>query len=786
MAARRRVGARLVATALAATTATTVTTVLLTGSSASASADPVPAPRVLVLGVSGLSWDDVTPSTPQLWRLAQDGAIAALVIRGVDQRTCAMDGWLTLGTGTRTVPPKPRDPDGALLCSKLPRPVRTSGSQWTIPGWAAIGPENADRYAPRLGLTADSLARAGQCATAAGPGAAVMLADADGVVDRYLPSPDSVTARVLRRCALTAVDLGELPPAGGQVPVTDGGSGAPITRESRQQALARIDAQVARLSRQAADDTLVVLTSTADETTLARVRVLAMQGPGPGGSDYTAGLLTTGSTRRPGLVLLTDVTPTVLAALDVPPVSPLIGTAPTVASEPTGSAARLQAVRELDERAQAMLRITFPINQALIVLALVMYAGFALVGIRLLRRRSKGPDVTPAAALPRRYCRALQVCSLALASIPVATYCTNLVPWWRLGDADGAIVTMLALAVVVALILTAVSVIPGWQRAPFRPVASVASVTVVVLALDVMTGSRLQFASVLGLSPIAAGRFYGFGNVAFSVFAASAIFATVAVSAPLVRAGRRTPAMLLVAAVGLLAGLLDGWPTFGADFGGMITLVTAFGVFALLVSGSAVTLRRVVLVLLAGAGFALVISLADWLRPPADRTHLGEFVASVLSGDAGATVHRKLLASLRSLVFTTVAPAIPVAWLALAFVVARPQRFRAHALRVAYQRVPTLQAGLVATLVVAGLGAVLNDSGIIVTATVLSMAVPLAVAAAAEVGAFGGAASGEWSGRSGSGGSASGPDAQPGRRPQGRDDQQQARHGSQESAQRDP
>ena len=43
-----------------------------------------------------------------------------------------------------------------------------------------------------------------------------------------------------------------------------------------------------------------------------------------------------------------------------------------------------------------------------------------------------------------------------------------------------------------------------------------------VLALDVMTGSRLQLSSLMGLQPVVAGRFYGMGNPTFALFATAA------------------------------------------------------------------------------------------------------------------------------------------------------------------------------------------------------------------------------------------------------------------------
>jgi hypothetical protein len=139
-------------------------------------------------------------------------------------------------------------------------------------------------------------------------------------------------------------------------------------------------------------------------------------------------------------------------------------------------------------------------------------------------------------------------------------------------------------------------------------------------------------------------------------------------------------------------------------------------------------------VVLVALAFATLVSFADYLRPTQSRTHLGEFVASVLDGDATSTVTRKLGASLSSFTFSRAAPLIPVAWAVLGWVAVQPQRFRASALEAAYSAVPSLRAGLISGLAVAGLGALVNDSGLIVTATMLGVGVPLAVAAAADPG----------------------------------------------------
>src|SRR5438445_3032451 len=62
---------------------------------------------VVVLGVSGLTWSEVSASaTPALWGLVGDSAVAAVSVRTVAVVGCAADGWLTLNTGVRTDAPR--------------------------------------------------------------------------------------------------------------------------------------------------------------------------------------------------------------------------------------------------------------------------------------------------------------------------------------------------------------------------------------------------------------------------------------------------------------------------------------------------------------------------------------------------------------------------------------------------------------------------------------------------------------------------------------------------------
>ena len=66
--------------------------VSVAGSRPASAAAPPPARHVVVVGLSGLRWSDVSPSaTPTLWRLAGQGSVGSLVDYAVLPLTCPAD-----------------------------------------------------------------------------------------------------------------------------------------------------------------------------------------------------------------------------------------------------------------------------------------------------------------------------------------------------------------------------------------------------------------------------------------------------------------------------------------------------------------------------------------------------------------------------------------------------------------------------------------------------------------------------------------------------------------------
>jgi hypothetical protein len=180
--------------------------------------------------------------------------------------------------------------------------------------------------------------------------------------------------------------------------------------------------------------------------------------------------------------------------------------------------------------------------------------------------------------------------------------------------------------------------------------------------------------------------------------------------------------------IGLVAVVIEGWPAFGADFGGVVGLVPGFIVFGMELAGVRINLQRLVFIGLAGLVVASAIAVLDWLRPTESQTHLGRFVQRVVDGDATDIVLRKTSGALDSVtspggVLVIVASAVAIA------VVLQVKPFEISALDAVYRRWYASRPMLHAVALVAVLGSLTNDSGAVVAAAMLLTTAPLVLVA---------------------------------------------------------
>jgi hypothetical protein len=661
----------------------------------------VPAPIVLI-GVGGLRWSDIdSQETPTLWGLVGRGSVGSISVRTVKPVTCPIDAWLTLSAGERALgsPSVAASPGSATgndaTCPPLPAVRGTTVGRWHY--FKRLQRQEISSYG-EPGVLGDGLLKVGVCGLAVGPGAAVALADTAGQVSEYARD---VAAADLAACPVVVIDGGDLP-AG-----TD-----------RLTALHELDTEIATVVAELPPDAELLIAGIADSPNVKPGLQVAIQ------YDPDSSLrawLTSNSTRRTGLIQLTDLTATLLTRVGAPDTD--VDGAPV---QP-GDERRIDTQRTIDNRLDLSVlteeapRIAHWLAAAYAAVQVLVYGGAGWFAHRRSLR-----NLIP--ALTTRNRRIVIATAVGAAATPVATYLATLTSWWTSPNPGLALLT--ALVAIIAVITAVAWGQPTKQlRAEiWAPALTVSAVTFGVLTVDALLGTPLQLGSLLVSGPVNGGRFFGFNNTTFAVYVASALVLSACLAEIARRQGRPRLAIGIVAVIGLGAVVIEGWPSFGADFGGVVSMVPGFAVLAMELAGVRISLRRLVAVGLAGFAAAMVIAVLDWLRPTQSRTHLGRFVQRVIDGDAADIVLRKASGALDTVtspggVLIAIATAIAIA------VVLQIKQFEVPALTTVYERWRTSRPLLHAVALVAVLGSVTNDSGVVVAGAMLLTTAPLVLVA---------------------------------------------------------
>jgi hypothetical protein len=673
-----------------------------TGSAATAD----PAGAVVLIGTGGIGWSDVDEeTTPNLWMLLRDGSSAALSVRSVYSNTCPIDGWLGISAGARAAAPRvgdERDP-GNRPCPSAPAVSNGSVLQW--PSYLEAAAQ--ERFDARLGLLGDTAAAGTMCVKAVAPYAAVGGARRDGRIEQYSDWSDQQMLEDLNACPITLVDVGALRDP-------DDLAEGETADATRQQQLRDIDTRIGQVIEAGPNGADYVVASLSDAGISERLRLVVARGP-----HFGPGVLVSQSTKQKGLAQAPDVTATVLSVVGLPVPDAVTGAPLTSDPAPDNSErraeARLTYLADYDEASHDVHDLVEPFftvfaygQLAIYLLVLLVYKG------RL------GNESTRVRTLSR-----VRVLSVAAASVPVSTFLANLLPWWRFPVDMVSVVA--AVGLFVAVIATAALRGP-WGRWALGPMAFVSATTMLVLAVDVMTGSRLQLSSLMGLQPVVGGRYYGMGNPTFALFATATILLCTAVSSMLVSSGRQRAAALAVALIGGFAVVVDAMPFWGADGGGPPALVPGLVYLIMAVLGLKLTWKRLLLVVVGVVALFFVVAGADWLRPAPARSHLGRFVQAILDGNALDIVVRKGQQNVDILLGNApLTLLVPAALLFVIYVLARPTSWGSRAMQRSYDQAPTLRAGLIALLVTLTIGFLINDSGVAIPAVGATLAVPLIV-----------------------------------------------------------
>ncbi|HZN16053.1 MAG TPA: hypothetical protein VFB78_17430 [Acidimicrobiales bacterium] len=691
--------------------------------------------KVLIVSVPRLTWDTVaTERPPALLQLLQRSAVASMSLRTVSARTTLGEGYATIGAGNRAsvvdvTAGNAIDADESFEDSRAADVYLRRVGALPRGNVLELGLADSRRrnsrllYGSRLGELGKSLQRhrrrTAVIANADADASTTLLPDGGlhreaafavmdnlGRIDNGTVSsrllvaddaapfgrrldPDATAAAFATAWPQSDVVLLELSDLE-RADAYGSFSTADVRRANRAHALQLSDDILSRaLAVVDPARTLILVTTPAAPRTGEQLGIGAVAGPG-----VTPGLARSGTTRRAGYVTLPDVAPTVLDALGITAPKAMNGTPITSrgGGAPTVTTARKLATD--NTRALFRDRATGPVSVVFVAFQVLVYAAGV---VALLRRRSSRTGAT------------IAYLALVVLAMPLLGFLSGLFRYDHLGI-GGYVAVLLGAAAGLAAVVW-----PLRRRHAVLPPAVLIAATFVLLIVDVVLGGRLQLDTVFGYSPIVAGRFSGFGNLAYGLLAMTSIV-TATVAWALWRSRRWTP--VVVGGVLGVALLVDGAPPWGADVGGVLASGPAFFAVAALLRGWQISWRKWLLAAAGTIAALTAFALADLARPPSSRTHLGRLVAN--PGDLGDVLQRKLLSNLHILTSSIWTLIIPVALGFFIFLAARPPGL----LREIQQRVPGLRACLIGGLLAGLLGFAVNDSGVAVPAMMLAVVLP--------------------------------------------------------------
>ncbi len=403
------------------------------------------------------------------------------------------------------------------------------------------------------GLLACAVKASGRRVAYVAPGTAATLtgvpaADTAGRIDELVLVPEARLTRALER-AQEGSDL-----VVGTLPSGSAGLG------------------VVRTLAAAAPQRLIIVAQTPPDP--ARTRLLAIAVRGVGGE----GGLSSATTRRDGLVVTTDIAPTILRRLGAT-------TPPAMQGQPIEGVGATSSAELLEMNA----RLALVAGRRGVLAREVIVLGGAILLLTLLLGQLTGRRRQTAARIRR-------VTGLAVFWLPLLLLVAAVLRPSRASEVNLVVAGSLLLAALTDSLVR-------WPRAPIVPATAV----VLAHAIDFLAFSgKYTGESLLGSNPLYGARFFGIGNELEAVITVSCV---IGVGAALCTPRVQRPARWFVVAAVLLA-LFLGAGRLGADVGGVIYVGAAFGAAAFYVARIRLTpFRTLGLIVLPFIGLAAIAAL---------------------------------------------------------------------------------------------------------------------------------------------------------------------------------
>lgn len=360
-----------------------------------------------------------------------------------------------------------------------------------------------------------------------------------------------------------------------------------------------------------------------------RMGAIVVCGPG-----FSAGLLTSPSTRKVGVVTLGDVAPTALTFLGIEPGPEMVGrpmrSVPLRQVRGGRDCATVLLAMNAEASAQARRQVIMrgaSIAQSVLV---VLVVGATLLAGSAAIRRLAAWLVLSFPAIPLAMLAMPMICSVGLVG---------------------------SIAVLVGLVLAIIGCCAVVFRSPGRAFVWLCGAILVGLMVDLLRGAPLIDASIAGYNIVEGARYYGIGNELMGTMLGAAIVGVGMALAPfdrLATPGSRWRTGAVATAILAAVFVLIGAPFLGANVGGALAAAPAIAVMLLARRGWRPSWRGIAFIGLLTVAVVGALFVADAVRGGAAATHAGRTLSMVKAGQASglfALAERKL--ALNSMLIAT-------------------------------------------------------------------------------------------------------------------------------------
>ncbi len=469
---------------------------------------------------------------------------------------------------------------------------------------------------------------------------------------------------------------------------------------ARQEALIKADRFLKRLVKEIPKESLIIVVSPNSPPVFDRsvgnlTPVIAIS------PEIGKGLLTSPTTRQPGLVTNTDIAPTILKYFNVEVPESMTGR--PVYAEEAGSSLEYLLKRDRKITETATFRRPILTSYVAAVFVLLVLAALSLMY-----------PVEPKLLKAIYFLLAWQL------SVPLSLLLLSRLP-----------TTYLSTTIIMAICISVLITILAWvaSRRFLLTTGLIAVSTSVAIILDLLLGAPLMKNSLLGYDPLIGARFYGIGNEYMGVLLGSTLAGATILQDIYFRDSKKARQAMLASFV-LLAGLI-GYPQLGANIGGAISAAGAFFLAYLKIKEKKVDLKNILLTALVIVFVVFIIIAIDYLTNSSNQSHAGR--AMFFIGEEGykgmlMIVKRKVATNLK-LIRWTIWSKVFIASLAIfALLFSRPMGL----LKRIIQDHPRSAAGIFGIIAGSIIALLFNDSGIVAAATMIIFGVVPLLYLAAE------------------------------------------------------